>query len=158
MNITFEPEFQGYSNSRLSLSRKVDIWSSLNISSENIEIGSPCQRYPRLWTEFHFVQTPWWLGLETALLQWCVLNRRLPWLAPERELRRPAVGWVWPEFSVVRWFVCCFALDHASGEPVINLVQTESLLSSCVGCFAGIKQKRSSQGTPGTYCCCFRQT
>ena len=36
MNITFEPEFQGYSNSRLSLSRKVDIWSSLNISSQNI--------------------------------------------------------------------------------------------------------------------------
>ena len=25
------------------------------------QIGSPCQQYLRLWTEFHFVQTPWWL-------------------------------------------------------------------------------------------------
>ena len=107
-------------------------------------ISSPCQQYLRLWTEFHFVQTPWWLwGRQLCSCDVVLTDGCLPGLAPDRELRRSAGGLVWPKFLLVRWFVCWFAVAYAF-EEVILIGESEYLHSWHVGSVTGMKGYRKS--------------
>ena len=134
MNITLQPtctlEFQGYCNSRLSLSHTVDVLSSPIIPSEKIIVRLTLSAISSALDSISFCPDAM-VAVTGRQLCSCDVVLTDGWLAgltPDTELRRSAGGLVWPNFSVVRWFVCCFALSYAF-EEVIHIGEGEYLNS-----------------------------
>ena len=108
----------------------VDIWSSPTIPSLNIvdrltlsAISSALDSISFCPDAMVAVTGRQLCSCDVVLTDGCLAG-----LTPDTELRISAGGLVWPKFSVVRWFVCCFALSCAF-EEVIHIGETEYLHS-----------------------------